>query len=115
MAWGGKASLCRTNALIDRIGWKANLPCCVQDMKRAKKLANTAASPIIPGGCRLVLRIHPDNPDHHLWWNNGTWWIHATIHKTDHTKHRVRRPLATKSVETARKLRDEAFSLEGEK
>ncbi len=24
-------------------------------------------------------------PNHHLWFNHGTWWIHYTIHLPDHT------------------------------
>lgn len=47
------------------------------------------------------------NPNHHLWNNNGTWWMHYTEYPTPMTKERVRRSLQTKSVEQARLLRDE--------
>lgn len=52
-------------------------------------------------GCRRT------NMNHHLWNNNGTWWIHYTEYPTPVTKERVRRSLQTKSVEQARLLRDE--------
>ena len=51
-------------------------------------------------GCRRT------NPNHHLWNNNGTWWMHYTEYPTPMTKERVRRSLQTKSVEQARLLRD---------
>jgi hypothetical protein len=46
------------------------------------------------------------NPNHNLWNNNGTWWIHYTRYPTPITKERVRRSLRTKSVEEARLKRD---------
>lgn len=52
------------------------------------------------------LRIHPSNPNHHLWWNRGTWWLHATVHLHDNTKSRTRLGLKTKDIELARKKRD---------
>jgi hypothetical protein len=36
------------------------------------------------------IRVLPDNPDHHLWNNNGTFWCHYTLHFPDYTKRRVR-------------------------
>jgi hypothetical protein len=53
------------------------------------------------------IRIQPDNPDHHLWNNNGTFWCHYTLHLPDYTKRRVRQSLGTPSLERARKLRDQ--------
>lgn len=47
-----------------------------------------------------------DNPFHHLWNNNGTWWCHYTEHLSNHTKRRVRRSLHTKDSGIARVLRD---------
>jgi hypothetical protein len=44
--------------------------------------------------------------NHHLWNNNGTWWLHCTIHLPDHTKWRLRKNLRTADVHTARQLRD---------
>jgi len=44
--------------------------------------------------------------NHHLWNNNGTWWMHYTIYPTSLTKERRRCSLHTKSVEEARMLRD---------
>ncbi len=54
----------------------------------------------------LSVRLNPANPDHHLWNNNGTWWVHYTIHPTAFTKERVRLSLATRDVEEARRRRD---------
>lgn len=44
--------------------------------------------------------------NHHLWNNNGTWWLHSTIHLPDFTKRRLRKNLRTSDVRTARQLRD---------
>ncbi len=57
----------------------------------------------------LAVRVDPDNPDHHLWNNNGTWWCHYTIHGPDHTKERVRISLKTSNQEEARRRRDHVF------
>jgi hypothetical protein len=54
----------------------------------------------------LAGRIRPDNPRHHLWNNNGTWWCHYTLHLPDFTKRRVRTSLATRDPVKALALRD---------
>ncbi len=54
-----------------------------------------------------ALRISQDNPNHHLWNNNGTWFIHYTVHPTFLTKKRIRHTLGTKSLAEARRRRDE--------
>ena len=59
---------------------------------------------------RLAVRIPADNPDHHLWNNNGTWWLHCTIHLPDFTSHRIRRSLGTRDVSKARTRRDRVFA-----
>jgi len=53
------------------------------------------------------IRVLSDNPDHHLWNNNGTFWCHYTLHFPDYTKRRVRQSLGTPCLKTARKLRDQ--------
>lgn len=55
---------------------------------------------------KFSTRIHPDNPDHHLWWNRGSWWFHGTVHLPNSTKHRWREGLETKDILTARQRRD---------
>jgi len=55
----------------------------------------------------LSIRLNNDNPNHHLWNNNGTWWLHYTMHLPDHTKRRIRKNLHTHDVQEARRLRDE--------
>jgi hypothetical protein len=56
------------------------------------------------------LRIHPENPDHHLWNNHGTWFVHYTVHPTPFTKQRVRASLGTKHLAAARERRDAFFA-----
>ncbi len=55
---------------------------------------------------QLSLRTNPDNPNHHLWNNNGTWFIHYVVHPTPFTKERIRKSLRTKSLAEARAKRD---------
>lgn len=57
------------------------------------------------------LRISESNPNHHLWNNNGTWFLHYTVYPTPFTKERIRRSLGTKDVKIARERRDNFFSL----
>ncbi|MBX6326661.1 MAG: hypothetical protein IRY93_11560 [Chthoniobacterales bacterium] len=59
---------------------------------------------------RLSIRLNPNNPDHHLWNNNGTWFVHYTVHRPDFTKHRVRLSLGTASRALARARRDRHFA-----
>ena len=54
---------------------------------------------------KIAIRIGT-NLNHHLWNNNGTWWLHYTEHLPDYTKRRVRRSLHTQSVNAARAIRD---------
>jgi hypothetical protein len=63
------------------------------------------ASPA-PRAGKIIVRITPDNPNHHLWNNNGTWWMHYTVHHNDHTKERKRISLRTSELEEAREFRD---------
>jgi len=51
------------------------------------------------------LRVDHRNDTHHLWCNNGTWWVHYTVH-FDHRKRRVRRSLKTRQLDEARLRRD---------
>lgn len=51
------------------------------------------------------LRIDSSNETHHLWNNNGTWWVHFTLH-FDHRKRRVRKSLGTRSLAEAIARRD---------
>ena len=52
------------------------------------------------------IRIWAQNPDHHLYNNNGVWWIHYTAYPTEITKKRIRRSLKTRDLELARERRD---------
>jgi len=45
------------------------------------------------------------NPDHHVWCNNGTYWLHATV-EDDAGRRRIRRSLNTKDLLEARRRRD---------
>lgn len=51
-------------------------------------------------------RLEADNPDHHIWNNNGTWWCHFTLHHADYTAERVRVSLHTRDLVEARRRRD---------
>lgn len=59
---------------------------------------------------RASVRVRTANPNHHLWNNNGTWYLHYTVHPTPLTKSRVRQSLGTKSLEAARSKRDEILA-----
>lgn len=50
------------------------------------------------------------NPNHNLWNNNGTWFVHCTVGPTPYTKERLRLSLHTKSVEVARRRRDKILT-----
>ena len=56
------------------------------------------------------LRISEANPNHHLWNNNGTWFLHYTVYPTPFTKERIRRSLGTKDVNLARERRNQLFA-----
>jgi hypothetical protein len=58
----------------------------------------------------LRIRLRAENPDHHLWNNHGTWFLHYTVHPTPFTKERVRRSLGTPDLATARERRDVFFA-----
>lgn len=68
------------------------------------------ARAVLPQGSTLSLRTDGRNPNHHLWWNNGTWWLNATVHRPDYTKERLRLPLETKDLHLARRRRDRVFA-----
>jgi len=57
---------------------------------------------------RLSTRIDDGNETHHLWLNNGTWWVHYTLNFDFRTR-RVRRSLGTKSRAEAIRRRDALF------
>lgn len=52
------------------------------------------------------LRTDLNNPNHHLWNNNGTWYAAYTVLTSSVTAERVRTSLKTKDVATARQKRD---------
>jgi hypothetical protein len=57
----------------------------------------------------LSVRIDVRNPQHHLWRNNGTWWVHYTLH-FGHRKRRIRRSLQTSDLQVATSRRDALFA-----
>jgi hypothetical protein len=58
---------------------------------------------------RISSRIDAANERHHLWCNNGTWWVHYTLNFDFRTR-RVRRSLGTKSLAEAIRRRDALFA-----
>jgi len=74
--------------------------------------ANHRSSRIMTSLAKLPsLRVDAENPNHHLWDNHGTWFLHYTIHPTPLTKERIRRSLGTKDVRVARERRDNFFAM----
>jgi hypothetical protein len=70
-------------------------------------MINTNDTTARPPASKLSIRVSEDNRLHHLWNNNGTWWLHYTEHLPDFTKRRVRRSLRTHDLELAISRRDE--------
>lgn len=52
------------------------------------------------------IRVDQSNDTHHLWCNNGTWWLHYTVH-FDHRVRRIRKSLRTRCLAEAIARRDE--------
>jgi hypothetical protein len=71
--------------------------------KEKSRIMNSLTS--LPG-----IRVRPENPNHHLWNNHGTWFLHYTVHPTPFTKERIRRSLGTKDIRIARERRDSFFA-----
>jgi hypothetical protein len=57
----------------------------------------------------LSVRIDPNNRAHHLYRNNGHYWVHDTLH-FDFRKRRIRRSLNTRCLEVAIQRRDELLA-----
>lgn len=53
-----------------------------------------------------ALRVDTTNPNHHIFNNNGTWYIHYTLHLPNYTVERVRKSLMTADEAVARERRD---------
>ena len=70
-------------------------------------MPTAAPEPSFP---RTSVRVRATNPNHHLWNNNGTWYMHYTIHPTPLTKTRVRMSLETKDLTVARQRRDDILA-----
>ena len=58
----------------------------------------------------LAIRVDVSNLNHHLWNNNGTWWLHYTVYPTPVTSDRRRRSLRTQNIKQARLIRDKIFN-----
>ena len=54
----------------------------------------------------LSIRTDTSNPNHHLWNNNGTWYIAYTALTSPVTAERIRTSLRTRDLERAREKRD---------
>jgi len=55
------------------------------------------------------IRVDQANERHHLWCNNGTWWVAYVLH-FDGRKRRIRRSLGTSCEAEAIHRRDELFA-----
>ena len=58
----------------------------------------------------LAIRVDESNINHHLWNNNGTWWLHYTVYPTPVTSDRRRCSLKTQNIKQARLIRDEILN-----
>jgi hypothetical protein len=54
----------------------------------------------------LSIRTDTRNPNHHLWNNNGTWYIAYTALTSPVTAERIRTSLRTRDLDRARQKRD---------
>jgi hypothetical protein len=59
----------------------------------------------------LSLRGRVGNPNHHLWNNHGTWYVHYTVCEPGRTGFRRRESLRTHDVAEARRRRDRLFRM----
>ena len=55
---------------------------------------------------RRAARPIASNPNHHLWNNNGTWWVHATVLHDGIRQERIRKSLGTRDIAEARRRRN---------
>ena len=69
-----------------------------------RKLKNHGKEPLLSPP--LSIRVRMDNPDHHIWDNNGTRFIHYTLYPSAYIKKRIRRSLLTTDIVSARLRRD---------
>ena len=60
-------------------------------------------------GARVPRPSEP-NPDHHLWCNNGTYFLHVTFLWRATRKLRLRKSLQTRDVTEARRRRDRVIA-----
>jgi hypothetical protein len=72
----------------------------VRDNRKRRKIMQVQPYPV------LSARTHSNNPDHHLWNNNGTWYLCCTVLTSPITANRIRTSLKTHSLATARSRRD---------
>ncbi len=87
---------------------------------------NTTATAVLPATAQIAAitpRAYPGYPclstrhqansvgqNHHIFNNNGTWFIHYTLHPDPFTKQRVRASLRTNCVHEARRRRDSVLA-----
>ena len=55
---------------------------------------------------KASVRISDENLNHHLYTNNGTWWLHYTAYPINNISQRIRQSLKTRNVALARNRRD---------
>lgn len=58
---------------------------------------------------KLALRVVRGKPAHHLWNNNGTWWVHYSIRHPEGGTKRYRQSLKTRDFDTACTKRDKVL------
>jgi hypothetical protein len=63
----------------------------------------------------LITRRTKENPNHHLWNNNGTWWAWACLITSEGRRIRHRFSLETNDLEAARRKRDRVLNAMAQK
>ena len=74
-----------------------------QKLKRKRRIMT------VQPDIELAIRNTEANPNHHLWNNNGTWFVHYTVYPDPVTAERRRHSLKTRDVYEARERRDQLF------
>lgn len=78
-------------------------------MQNNATYTNDSSNRVIGENWQLSLRVSDDNPNHHLWNNNGTWFVHYTVCEPGFSGVRRRHSLRTDDISKARQIRDRLF------
>ena len=66
---------------------------CFQNLLRDNSHKDTSRIMSTLTTLSSAIRVSAENPNHHLWNNHGTWFLHYTVHPTPFTKEYARKLL----------------------